>query len=117
MIQTSIQIDKVSSQKDGGLKITVETQELNPTETAFLFSLANKQLWMALKEIPIIVEDIKAPEILIDKEADEKSASTRLRSCLFLLWKQSSETTRGDFDSFYKKQMERFINATKDRLN
>ena len=53
------------------------------------------------------------PEITL--EENEKSPSVRLRNSLFVLHTQQSGKPE-DFDSFYKRNMERFIQAVKDKL-
>lgn len=115
MIQLASEISKISTNKDSSLKIVLETQELMPAEMAFLFEMLNKQIWTAFKDVPVAAEDIKAPEVLIDKEAGEKSKSESLRDVIFVLWTKNGK--QGDFDTFYKKQMDKFIDWVKDKLN
>jgi len=45
----------------------------------------------------------------------EKTQSQRLRAALYILWEQQKKNDI-EFEEFYKIQMERFIQAVKDRL-
>lgn len=114
IIQFSSQVDKITTLKDGGLKITIETQELPSEHKSKLFEFANKQVWTLFKETP----DIKMEEIEI-KEPEpefkgEKSVSQRLRNVLYILHKQKYPNT--DFEEFRKKQMENIIKQYKEKL-
>jgi len=51
----------------------------------------------------------------IDKEANEKTPSERLRDIIFVYYKETGST--GDFDSFYRKHMEAHIDSYKSKLN
>ena len=96
-------VDKSSS-------ITFDTGELNNTDKMFL--LENEGLLGILKFIP---ENIQEESIKkITNEFQEKSPSKRLYSVLFVYWKQKSED--GDFEVFYKSQMEKIIEHYKTKL-
>jgi hypothetical protein len=113
MILLSTIIDKISTLKDGSLKITLESQELNSAEMAVLFELRNKQVYTAFKETPIKADELDIKEPLTEFKTD-KSASQRLRAVLYCYWEQHKPTK--DFDTFYKSKMEEFINLVKDKL-
>ena len=115
MFQVQAQVDGVKTLKNNTLKISLETQDISmftPEEIAELFRLNEKTVWVALKEQPVKVEelDIKpAP-----KEKNEKTPSERLRSVIYVYWEQNGKPD--DFDTFYKKQMEKIIGFVKDKL-
>ena len=114
-IQFSSTVEKIATLKDGGNKITIETQELPPSDMAKLFEFSNKQVWTLLKETP----DIKMEEIDV-KEPEpefkgEKSVSQRLRNVLYILHEQKYPHT--DFEEFRKKQMENIIKQYKEKLD
>ena len=52
-------------------------------------------------------------------EVGTKTASERLRSHIFVWWKQSTEDLSyvGDFDTFYKAKLEMFISGVKAKLH
>jgi len=103
MLQFSAQIDSVKANNDRTLTIKMDTQELAPDETAHIFSLFQKQLWIALAETTITKEDLNIPEVVDDM--DKKSPSQRLRDRMFVFFKQQKPD--GDFDSWYKNQLEK----------
>lgn len=112
-IQVPVLLDKITTLKDGSFKVIFETQELNSTEGGFLLAMRNRPGWLTFSpnqttaaELP----DAEAPEFKSDK-----SSSQRLRATLFVLWKQQYGGT-GDFELFYRQQMERFIDKVKEKL-
>jgi len=114
IFQTAGAIKKIQTKEDKTLKLTIDTQELNPTESTMLFSLFDKLGWFIFKELPIDPQDIKSPEFVAEIKG-EKSPSKRLKNVLFVLWKQNGSNR--DFDDYYKKQIEKFIEAVKDKLD
>jgi len=106
-------IDKISTLKDGSLKIVLESQELNEAEIAVLFGLRNKQVYTAFKDAPIKADELDIKEPITEFKKD-KSQSQRLRACLYVYWEQNKPTK--DFDTFYKQKTEEFINLIKDKL-
>jgi hypothetical protein len=59
-------------------------------------------------------EKLDAPKYKVDKELETKTPSNRLRNTLYVLWEQEGAT--GEFDDFYKKMMNKFIELVKDKL-
>ena len=59
--------------------------------------------------------DVDAQDGIAPLDADErKTPSQRLRGCLFRLYEQRGKN--GDFEIFYRAQMERIIDAVKNKL-
>lgn len=109
-------IEKVMTMADGGLRLFVDTQELQPEDKGVVMNFHKKQGYFVFSEQyeNINVEDIKnLPKI--ELEEGEKSPSIRLRAVLYVYWEEKK--VGGSFDSFYKKQMERFIQTIKEKLN
>ena len=46
---------------------------------------------------------------------DNKTPAKRLRSVLFILWKQQG--SRGDFENFYRERMDKLIDMIKAKLD
>lgn len=109
-------IDGVRTNKDGSLKIVLETPELSPEDCTKLFSFRNMQVFAGLNEANIQPEDLDLKDFK-PIEKGEKTPSQRLRAVLYLVWNQSTAGTRGDFDSFYKRAIERIIDQYKEKLN
>jgi hypothetical protein len=117
MFQIYSTVDSIKTLKNGGLKITLETQDIttfSAEELAEIFKLNDKYVWTAIKEAPIKPDelDIKEPPL---EFKNDKSPSQRLRNALWVYWNESKPTN--DFDSYYKQQMEKIINLVKDKLN
>jgi len=116
MFQIQAFIDGVKTLKNNSLKITIETQDtktLTSNEMAELFKLNDKHVWVAFKEQSVKVEDLDIKES--NEFKSDKSPSQRLRSVLYVYWEKYKPTD--DFDSFYRKKMEDFINLIKDKLD
>ena len=108
--QTSSTIESVSTRKDGTIKITVGTQELEPTEMAELMNLHNKLGWFLFAESEI--QDIPEAE---PEFKNEKSLSKRLRDVLWIFWNNNTNKKK-DFNTFRREWMEKKIQDIKDSL-
>lgn len=58
--------------------------------------------------------DAPPSTLAIKKDVRQKSQSTRIYNVLYALW--ASDGSVGEFDTFYKKETEEFINYIKDQL-
>lgn len=115
-IQFQAIIDGVTLKKDGTLTIKLGTQELSPEETAHIFEKGNMQVWTAIAESPISVEDLEIPEQMAETET--KSPSQRLRNAIYVLWKAKEDPKYQDAQNlFYKDKMERIINWVKEEIS
>lgn len=96
-------IDKVSTLKDGSVRVSLITRALSPTQMAELFFWVNKEI--------LAIE-------IDESNKDDKSPSQRLRGVLYRLWEQSSEQERynNEFELFYRSKMERIIESLKEKL-
>lgn len=93
-----------------GLRLSLITPELSEEEMAEILKLVNINIRFLLNPL-----DIKnAPVYKIDKELETKTPGQRLRGTLYVYWEQSG--SKGDFNDFYRKNMEKFINLVKDFL-
>lgn len=113
MFQTPATIQSVRTLVDGGNKLDIITRELNPEEMTELFKLKGKEGWFLFKENLIKEEDIKLPDIKVEKS--DKTPSQRLRAVLYRLWENTSQTKTAD--EFYKDYIDRLINSIKEKLN
>lgn len=114
MFQTPSTIQSVRTLVDGGTKLDIITQELDPNEMTELFSLKGKLGWFLFKENAIKEEDLKdLPDVKVDK--GEKTKGQRLRSVLFKLWETTGRTKTSE--EFYNEYMEKIITSIKEKLN
>ena len=97
-------IDKVSTLKDGSVRVSLITRALSPTQMAELFFWVNKE---------ILAIDID------ESNKDDKSPSQRLRGVLYKLFEISDDKNKynNEFELFYRSKMERIIDQLKERLD
>ncbi len=114
MFQVPAEISRVQTMSDGGLRLFVDTQELNQDDKAKVMSLHRKLGWFIMKEAPVEPEDMDVPEYVKEFKQD-KTPSQRMRSVLYLLWQKEGES--GVFDDFYKRKMEEVIEYFKKKLD
>lgn len=110
-------IEKVETMAKS-LKITIETQEtLTPETMAKMFTLKDKVGWFWFAEdakaIPETIDTKDLPDVVL--EEGQKSPSQRLRASFYVYFDQLGKPG-GDFESFYRKQMEKLIDQIKERL-
>ena len=103
-------VTSIRSRVDGSLGLGVVTPELSTEEKVALMGLQN-----VLCEILLFPKDEKDVDVLkVEKEVIHKSPSQRMRSVIFLLWKQDNEDL--PFEVFYQNTMEKIINHLKSKL-
>lgn len=93
-------IHSVRTLADGCVRITLDCQEMNPQSMAELFTLKQQG---------------ELIEVETENEGEPKTKSERLRGVLFVLWKEKGG--EGDFDAFYRTQMEKIIDIIKSKIN
>ncbi len=110
-IKIELQINRVSIKKDDSISFTAKTPELTDEELG-VFRKISKVLVNAILE-----PQGGSTEILEIKEKIEtgKSASSRLRSVLFVWWEQLGRPG-DDFEVWYRMKMERIIDGVKGKL-
>lgn len=98
-----------SSRSDGSAGLRFATQEITSEEFAELSKALNQFGWLLFKENSISSEDIP------DEDATEgKKPSQRLRASLYILWDQNGK--KGDWESYYRLQMDKVIEHVKSKL-
>lgn len=98
------------SKADGSAGIRFSTQELTSDEFAELKQNLNSFGWLVFAPQD---SEVEVPTEAVSDET--KKPSQRLRAVFFLLWKKKGEI--GDFDSFYRGQMELIIDRLKTKLD
>lgn len=109
-ITCSVILTSASTRSDGSVTLRLATPELKPDEKTAFFELQNRECKMLLQPSdgePAELRDVKG-------EFDQKTPSMRLRAVLFVWWKQQNEP--GEFDHFYRRNMERIIDYAKRKL-
>ncbi len=110
-IQYSAQITKVSACDDRTLDIKLNTQELGSDDASQILSLMQKQIYVAMQELPMKAEDIDVPETAAEFKLD-KSPSQRFRNRLWVYYKGihgSDEGFRGWYDKTLDTLGQRYL--------
>lgn len=100
--------------KDGSASIVLDTRELTAEEIFTIMSLRHAEGWFVFSPNK---DNIEVPED--NAEIDTKSPSERLRSVVYVWYKQETESGKfvGLFDTFYKEKMEKIIEGVKSKLS
>lgn len=110
-LSTQVVLEGITAKKDRSLSIRFSTPELTSEEKATVMDLQGILCDMLLQpqneEFPDIVE--------VRAETERKTASSRLRGSLYVLWQKRG--AEGDFDTFYRANMEKFITRIKDLID
>lgn len=103
-------LSSASTRSDGSLSLKFSTPELEASEKTAFFELLNLNLKMLLQPAegaPVELKEVKG-------QFDRKTPSQRLRSLLFVVWKQTDGT--GDFEDFYRRRLDDVIEMFKNKL-
>lgn len=111
-IQAHMLMPHFRKDRCGTLKFT-SARELTKEEREILLEAGvNDELgWLMWSPNKMQINDLPT-EPATD---DNKTPGKRLRSVLFVLWKQ--EGSRGDFELYYRERMEKFIEHVKTKLD
>ena len=101
---------RISSRADGGLSLAFATNELSVDEKAIALQYHNLFGYLLFSPNQFRDEDIPKG----DATDESKSPSQRLRAVLFIYWKQLGQP--GNFEFFYRQQVEKQIDAIKNCL-
>jgi hypothetical protein len=113
VLKVPSQITKVETMEDGGLKLTVKTQEIVPADKGEVMELHNKIGYFVFSVTGIKEEDI--PDEPIEFEG-QKTLSERLRNVLFRLHEKQNGKPE-DFEAYRQKVMEKLISHYKAKLD
>lgn len=103
-------LDGFTLHKDGGAGIRFVTNEVSDDDTIEIKKFYGTFGFLVFKESELMEEEIPKE----DPDIGGKTPSKRLRNTLFVFWKQHKGT--GDFEQFYRQQMEKFIEHVKTKL-
>jgi len=113
-VQIPSQLEKISTRADNTIKLTFGSQELSTNEIAKLFEYKRDIGWLLFSPDEMSKEDL--PEKDVEYKGGNKSPSKRLRNVIYVFWRDETDQSE-DFQKFYERQIERFINKIKDRLD
>jgi hypothetical protein len=108
-------IERISPLKDGGMTITMHTQEIPDDQKLLLMSFFNKYGFIAFSEDEVQRSDI--PDTDTDIEGRKrKTPSQRLRNTIYVHGEQEGLSGNSEHDAYYGKRMEWHINEEKSYL-
>lgn len=107
-------ITRLATTADKGIRVTIETQEISPDEQSALFALKDEFGWFVFVPQATKPEEVETPPEL-PTEKDEKTPSQRLRSRLFVYYKEKNNTADG-FQIWYNNELDRIGNHYLDKL-
>lgn len=110
-IKTNLIIGSISSRKDGSLRFSAETPELNSLEKVAWMELQGKSLEALFNPLDEVAREV----VEIKESTDLKSPSERLRGVIYVYWKEN--VNDGDFTSYYHRAMDRIIDKWKEKLD
>ena len=99
-----------ASKSDGSASLRFSTQELPAEAFVELQKNLNAYGYLIFNAVDMPDEDV--PDDLPDDNS--KKPSQRLRAVLFIYWKQ--QNVGGDFNAWYRAQMEKLIEHYKEKL-
>lgn len=110
-------LESYRSLKDKTIKLVFETQEPTPEQLTQIALHNQKFGFLAFKEDNYKETEKEELEKLNSEYEDtSKTPSQRLRSVLFVWWKQDNKGYK-DFKDFYNHYMEAYINNVKSKLD
>jgi len=114
-ILKQVTLDSVRRKKDKSITLTfITTTEQTSEELMEMDKLTDQSGILYFKSSGNLTHDEVEELDSVDIELEGKSKSQRLRSVLFIYWKQLGGT---DFKDFYSYQMEKFIEGIKSKLD
>ncbi len=111
MIQVPAILTGFSTKVDGGASLRFSTNELSDTDVLELKRHQGQFGHLLFRPNAFTAQDIPRE----DAEDNTKTPSKRLRATLFVLWKQQGE--KGDFEVYYRTQVEKVIEYLKAKLD
>jgi hypothetical protein len=112
-IQLSAHMRNPRFNKDGSVTLSFTSgQEIKDTETIYLLNAGRRDElgWLLWSPNKFQTEDLPKEQA----EESQKTSAQRLRATLFVYWKQKGQ--QGDFEVFYREQMEKIIDWLKSKL-
>lgn len=105
-------LDKITTLKDGGVKLIFDTQEVTPDQGAEIMKLRNQFGTLVFTDGDVEQEI----EVFPVPNSDKKSMSQRLRAALFREWESITPNPYNEFEEYYRARMERFIESVLEKL-
>lgn len=100
---------------DKTVRLQVDCQAMSPEDMTVVFSLNGSLGYFFFQsEFFDKVDNIKLPPLKLEK--DEKSQASRIRAALYCHWEKYRKE-KEDFELFYRRQTDKWIEEIKETLN
>ena len=110
-VQFPATLEKISTLKDRSFRLTFESLALNDEDGGKLLAYRAASGWLTFAPTS---EAVVVPDIPVDKD-EKASPAKRAKAVVFVLW-DKVYNKMGDFDTFYRRRIERFIDSIKDEI-
>ena len=119
-ITTPAILESISTRADRSIKLVLGTPELQPEESAKLFSLNRNTCNILVSSLGITDDDLSYIDNISAEQKESfgskaKTKSQRLRAVLFKNWEVLG--SNGEFQRYYDSTMEAIISNFKNKLN
>lgn len=111
LVQLPASVIDMKPKADKSWKLSFETRELTGPEVSLLAENLQGEGWLVYSPNEITTRDVP----MENAEPGAKSQSQRLRNVLLVYYKQLGNPG-GDFEMFYRVQMEKLIDFVKSKL-
>jgi hypothetical protein len=111
LIQTPAAVINMNPKADRSWKLVFETPELSGEDVKLLADNFQGEGWLVFSPNEITTDQIPTERA----ETGGKTQSKRLRDVIYVLYEQRAEPG-GDFEAFYRTQMEKLIDFVKSKL-
>lgn len=109
-IKTNAIITSITAKQDRSLGLRVATPELTPEEKVTIMNLQGINTVILIEPLDEAPEEV----VQVKGEVADKSQGQRIRSVLFILWKQEGE--KGRFEDYYHAKTEAYIEFLKEKI-
>ena len=109
-------LENIATRKDRSVKVVFGLQELTVEQISELYKSVQNYLFLAIKADVFKTQEKAILEgIEVDYTDNSKTPSQRLRSVLYVLWKQKPEGYT-EFKDFYHYKLDKLIEHFKSKL-
>lgn len=112
LIQIPAQVTDFKPMADKSWKLVFNTRELMGSEVALLADNFQGEGWLVFKPNSDNIGEEDIPDN--NAESGTKTPGQRLRAKIYILWK--SKGSKGDFESYYRAFIQRFIDKIDEQL-
>jgi len=114
--QIPANLDGYRSNANKTMKLIFETNELSPENMANIHYSLYKVGWLCFAPDPFTTQELsEIDDMKVDFEDTSKSQSSRIRSVLYILWKQNPEGYKA-FPDYYNAKTDLYIEHLKSKI-